>query len=54
MGGICADCSFQINTDPAQMAYTLYGALIGGPNAADEFYDLRDGEFALDSGWTAS
>ncbi|KAI5451882.1 hypothetical protein NCC49_001184 [Naganishia albida] len=41
-----------INTDPAQMAYTLYGALVGGPNAADEFYDLRDDypetEVALD------
>jgi endoglucanase len=25
------------------MAHVLYGALIGGPNSADEFYDLRDG-----------
>ncbi|KAJ9110591.1 hypothetical protein QFC22_006709 [Naganishia vaughanmartiniae] len=42
----------QINTNPPEMAHTLYGALIGGPNAADEFYDLRDDypetEVALD------
>lgn len=53
VGGIYANRSFQINTDPAQMAYTLYGALIGGPNAADEFYDLRDGESAFEMDWTA-
>lgn len=29
------------------MAYTLYGALVGGPNAADEYYDLRDGELMV-------
>ncbi|KAJ9097153.1 hypothetical protein QFC21_004822 [Naganishia friedmannii] len=42
----------QINTNPPEMAHTLYGALIGGPNSADEFYDLRDDypetEVALD------
>ena len=30
-----------INTDPTQEAYILYGAVIGGPDIYDRFYDIR-------------
>lgn len=30
-----------IDTSPAQEAYVLYGAVIGGPDKRDKFYDLR-------------
>lgn len=31
-----------INTNPTEMAYVLYGALVGGPAKDDKFYNLRD------------
>ena len=31
-----------INTSPPAEAYTLYGAVVGGPSKGDKFYDLRD------------
>lgn len=31
----------QIDTLPAQEAYVLYGAVVGGPNQQDNFYDIR-------------
>lgn len=31
-----------INTSPANETYVLYGAVIGGPDRKDNFYDLRD------------
>jgi hypothetical protein len=34
----------QINTVPPEEAHVFYGALIGGPDVHDNFYDLRDGE----------
>jgi len=41
-----------INTDPAQEAYVLYGAVVGGPDSKDRFYDIRsdwpETEVALD------
>jgi endoglucanase len=41
-----------INTSPPQMAYTLYGAVIGGPDKKDRYFDLRNDwpqtEVALD------
>ncbi|KAI5124856.1 hypothetical protein M0805_007289 [Coniferiporia weirii] len=30
-----------INTDPTQEAYVLYGAVVGGPDSRDRFYDIR-------------
>lgn len=30
-----------IDTDPAQEAYVLYGAVVGGPDSKDDFYDIR-------------
>ena len=30
-----------INTSPEQEAYVLYGAVVGGPNKQDQFYDIR-------------
>jgi len=32
----------KINTVPLAMAYTLYGAVVGGPDRKDKYYDLRD------------
>ena len=41
-----------LDTDPAQEAYVLYGGVVGGPSAQDLFYDLRsdwvENEVALD------
>ena len=41
-----------INTSPPQMTYVLYGAVIGGPDKKDRYFDLRDDwpqtEVALD------
>lgn len=41
-----------INTSPPTETYVLYGAIVGGPNQNDEFYDVRDdwqqSEVALD------
>ena len=31
-----------INGSPPVEAYTLYGAVVGGPNGQDMFYDVRD------------
>jgi len=31
-----------INTLPPAEAYTLYGAVVGGPDRRDRYYDLRD------------
>lgn len=31
----------QIDTSPAQEAYVLYGAVIGGPDQRGRFYDIR-------------
>ena len=31
----------QIDTVPAQEAYVLYGAVVGGPDPKDRFYDMR-------------
>lgn len=31
----------EIDTDPAQEAYVLYGAVVGGPNRRGNFYDIR-------------
>jgi endoglucanase len=30
-----------INTSPEQEAYILYGAVVGGPDKKDRFYDIR-------------
>ncbi|KAL5508435.1 hypothetical protein ACEPAH_6054 [Sanghuangporus vaninii] len=30
-----------IDTDPPQEAYVLYGAIVGGPDKRDRFYDIR-------------
>ena len=30
-----------VDTSPAQEAYVLYGAVVGGPNKYDDFYDIR-------------
>jgi endoglucanase len=30
-----------INTSPEQEAYVLYGAVVGGPDQKDRFYDIR-------------
>ncbi|KXN86389.1 Endoglucanase E-4 [Leucoagaricus sp. SymC.cos] len=30
-----------IDTDPTNTAYVLYGAVIGGPNANDDYFDIR-------------
>lgn len=42
----------QIDTSPAQEAYVLYGAVVGGPDKKDRFYDIRsdwvETEIALD------
>jgi len=42
----------QINTVPAQEAYVLYGAVVGGPDKKDRFFDIRsdwvETEVALD------
>ena len=32
----------KINTLPPVEAYVLYGAVIGGPDKRDKYYDLRD------------
>jgi len=41
-----------INTSPPQEAYVLYGAVVGGPDKKDRFYDIRSDwpqtEVALD------
>lgn len=31
----------QINTVPAQEAYVLYGAVVGGPDKKDRYFDIR-------------
>ena len=31
----------EINTVPAQEKYVLYGAVVGGPDSRDQFYDIR-------------
>lgn len=31
-----------INDDPPQELHVLYGAVVGGPNSHDEYYDIRD------------
>ena len=30
-----------INNDPPQEAYVLYGAVVGGPDKFDRFFDIR-------------
>ena len=30
-----------IDTSPPQEAYVLYGAVVGGPDVKDNFYDIR-------------
>lgn len=30
-----------IDTSPRQEAYVLYGAVVGGPDSKDSFYDIR-------------
>ena len=30
-----------INTDPTQEAHVLYGAVVGGPDKQDRFFDIR-------------
>jgi endoglucanase len=41
-----------INSSPPQEKYILYGAVVGGPDKSDKFYDIRDDyqqtEVALD------
>jgi endoglucanase len=41
-----------INTDPENNAYTIYGALVGGPDRWDRYFDIRNdwpqSEVALD------
>jgi len=37
-GGFDVD---KIDTDPAQEAYVLYGAVVGGPDRRGRFYDIR-------------
>ncbi|KAF9579477.1 hypothetical protein BGW38_004247, partial [Lunasporangiospora selenospora] len=48
-GGVSAD---SIDTDPVKEAYTIYGALVGGPDKNDRFEDRRSdwrqNEVALD------
>ena len=31
----------EIDTSPAQEAYVLYGALVGGPDKRGRFFDIR-------------
>jgi endoglucanase len=31
----------QIDTSPAQEAYVLYGAVVGGPDDRGRFFDIR-------------
>lgn len=31
----------KINSDPPQEAHVLYGAVVGGPDKRDKFYDIR-------------
>lgn len=31
----------KINTSPSKEAYVLYGAVIGGPDKNDNYYDIR-------------
>lgn len=31
----------RIDTSPPQEAFTLYGAVVGGPDDKDRFYDIR-------------
>ena len=31
----------RIDTSPPQEAYILYGAVVGGPDDKDRFYDIR-------------
>ena len=31
----------KIDSDPPQEAYVLYGAVVGGPDKRDNFYDIR-------------
>ncbi|TFK43386.1 9 glycosyl hydrolase [Crucibulum laeve] len=42
----------QIDNDPEEMAYTLFGAVVGGPHKSGKFYDIRsdwpETEIALD------
>ena len=37
-GGFDVD---KIDSDPAQEAHILYGAVVGGPDKKDRFYDIR-------------
>ena len=41
-----------IDTDPAQEAYVLYGAVVGGPDQQDRYFDIRsdwvETEIAID------
>lgn len=30
-----------LDTDPEEEAYVLYGAVVGGPDKYDKFYDIR-------------
>jgi endoglucanase len=30
-----------IDTSPPQEAYVIYGAVVGGPDRKDKFYDIR-------------
>ncbi|KAI3612497.1 glycoside hydrolase family 9 protein [Moniliophthora roreri] len=32
---------YHIDTSPPTMTYTLYGAVIGGPDKSDNYYDIR-------------
>jgi endoglucanase len=31
----------EINTSPPQEAYVLYGAVVGGPDLRDRYFDIR-------------
>jgi endoglucanase len=31
----------QIDTSPKQEAYVIYGAVVGGPDKSDRYYDIR-------------
>ncbi|KAI0824644.1 Six-hairpin glycosidase [Trametes gibbosa] len=50
--GAALSAPADLHSDPAQEAYVLYGGVVGGPDAADRFWDLRgdwvQNEVALD------
>ncbi|KAH9850026.1 Six-hairpin glycosidase [Lenzites betulinus] len=52
VNGSALSAPADLDTDPAQEAYVLYGGVVGGPDASDRFWDLRgdwvQSEVALD------